>query len=598
MRVILKLLPFLSVILLLAGSQCSRDKSIVSLAEGTILEKEDFAEDTVLILKYHKLGASYLFLDADKSMLYAKHVLRLSQKHDWKKGKILAYNLLSTYYLLDGSYDVLRELSNETMILSQQLGLPYYTAHAQRFMAESYSEFRQWDSARINYNQAIQVFARLGADSARALTMVNLGNCYREKKLNDQAKQHYKQAYEVFDKLNSDWGRAVVLQEEGYLNVRELNFTAAVKYFQRSLALSQKNKNRYGELNTLNDLSNAYYHRREYDKSVQTCLKALEHSKIYHSTQQTNWALTTLSRAYKAKNMPDSALFYNEQVNNNRRMVHDETVKRQYTMYQLMYDNQVMGSEIQQRIINQQRSIQRFLIGFSALIIAFAAFLWFNNKKLRRKNAAIQEALIKGQTIERKRVAAELHDHLGGTLASLNWYMYGIDKKLLSPEEQKIYDSVHQMVGSAYREVRSLSHNLMPAELEEHGLITALDRLISKLNENKNIQFEFNLTGLSDRLNNKIEFELYSIVLELTNNIIKHSGATAATIELTENARSISLRVRDNGSGMIEPGRQGTGLRNVKSRVESLHGKINIHNEASKGTSIEIEIPSKKSVYE
>ncbi|KAA0993631.1 tetratricopeptide repeat-containing sensor histidine kinase [Dyadobacter aurulentus] len=595
MSFIFRLLPLFAIAVLLAESRCSQDKSIVSLTEAAILQKEDFAEDTALILKYHKLGASYLFLDADKSMLYAKHVLRLSQKHDWKKGKILAYNLLSTYYLLDGSYDVLRELSNETMILSQELGLPYYTAHAQRFMAESYSEFRHWDSARINYNQAIRIFTQLGADSARAFTMVNLGNCYREKKLNDQAIHQYNQAYAIFDKLNSDWGKAAVLQEKGYLKVREQDFKAAVRYFKTSLALSQKNKNRYGELNTLNDLSNTYYHQKEYDKSIQTCLEAFEHSKIYHSTQQTNWALTTLSRAYKAKNMYDSALYYNEQVNNSRRMVHDETVKRQYTMYQLMYDNQVMDSEIQQGIIKQQRSIQQFLIGFSALIIAFAAFLWFNNKKLRRKNAEIREALIQGQTLERKRVAAELHDHLGGTLASLNWYMYGIDKKVLSLEEQKIYDSVHQMVGSAYREVRSLSHNLMPAELEEHGLIMALDRLISKLNENKNIQFEFNLTGLESRLNNKIEFELYSIVLELTNNIIKHSGATTARIELTENAKSILLCVSDNGTGMIDSGRQGTGLRNVKSRVESLHGKINIqHNETLKGTKVEIEIPGKK----
>jgi NarL family two-component system sensor histidine kinase LiaS len=580
----------------LYGSQCSSpDKNTSGSKEDSqvlnFIAQDDFAEDTVLILKYHKLAAAYLFQDAEKSMFYSKHVLRLSQKHQWSKGKILAYNLLSTYYLLDGSYDVLRELSNETMTLSKELNFPLYTAHAKRFLAESYSEYRHWDSAQINYNQALKIFTVLKADSSRAICLENMGNLYRDKSLYTEAGQYYDQAYDLFDKINSDWGKATVLESKGYMNVRRDNHVEAEKYFLQSLALFQKINNRYGEVNTLNDLSNTYYYQQKYDQCVETGMKALEYSKIFHSSQQTNWALITLSRAYKSKNMLLEALKHYELVVYNRRMLHDEYVKRQYTMYQLMYDNQTMDSEIQQKIISEQKTIQRFLIGFSCLVIAFTAFLWFNNKKLRRKNAEIQEALIQGQTIERKRVAAELHDHLGGTLASLNWYLYGIDKKVLSEEEQKIYDSVHQMVGAAYREVRSLSHNLMPAELEEHGLSTALQRLIGKLNENKNIEFIFNLSGLSNRLNNKIEFELYSIVLELTNNIIKHSAASKAIIDLTENLKNITLVVSDNGSGMIEPSRQGVGLKNVKSRVESLKGKIQILNEEQNGTRVEIEIP-------
>ena len=590
-----KLILLFSLGCVLSFSQCTSTgqgkgaKRTVEVVESK--PQEGFAEDTALIYKYHKLASEYLFQDAEKSMFYSKHVLRLSQKHQWGKGKLLAYNLLSTYYLLDGSYDVLRELSNETITLSRQLNLPMFTAHGKRFLGESYSEYRQWDSSRINYEHAVHIFTGLKADSSLALSIENLGNCYREKSMYDVAVKLYDRSYKMFDKMNSDWGRATVLQSIGYMHVRTANYAEAEKYFLQGIALFRKIQNRYGELNCLNDLSNTYYYQKKYDQSIEAGLRALAYSKIYHSTQQTNWALVTLSRSYKAKGMYDVALDYSQAVNYVRRMVHDETIKRQYTMYQLMHDNKLMDSEIQQKIISEQRTVQRFLIGFSCLVILFAIFLWFNNKKLRRKNAEIQSAMIEGQTIERKRVAAELHDHLGGTLASLNWYLYGIDKKVLSAEEQKIYESVHQMVGAAYKEVRSLSHNLMPAELEEHGLIMALRRLISKLNENKNIAFTFTQKGMNSRLNNKIEFELYSIVLELTNNIIKHSGATEASVDLTENVKTIVLVVSDNGTGMIDPDRQGVGLRNIKSRVESLHGKIQIHSEAQNGIRVEIEIP-------
>lgn len=590
---LLKLISVIVLATLLSGSQCtSVFNSAPTATRKEFVESipvEGFAEDTVLILKYHKFAEEYLFQDAEKAMFYAKHVLRLSQKHQWSKGKILAYNLLSTYYLLDGSYDVLRELSNETMTLSKKL--PLYTAHAKRFMAESYSEYRQWDSARINYRQAMATFQTMGEDSAVATCLDNLGNVYREKGMFDEAIPYYDQAYAVFDKIDSDWGRATVLQNRGYLHVVRKEGDLAEDYLRRSLALFQKINNRYGELNVLNDLANIYCLTGKNELAIETATRALDYSTIFHSSQQTNWALLSLARAYKNKEMFKEALDHMEKVIFNRRMLHTEYVQRQYTMFQLSYDNQVMDSEIQSKYIAEQKIILWVLAGFSCLIIAFAAFLWLNNKKLRRKNAEIREAMAQGQAIERKRVAAELHDNLGGTLASLNWYLFGIDKKALSLEEQKIYESVHQMVGAAYREVRSLSHNLMPAELEEHGLVMALYRLIDKLNENKKIAFTLNISGMSHRLNNKIEFELYSIILELTNNIIKHSGATQATIDLTENTRNIHLHVSDNGNGLIEPSRQGIGLKNVKNRIESLRGKVQINGEPSKGLKIEIEIP-------
>lgn len=588
-----RLLSILSLATLACGSRCTSGSEDASVSQKKeIVESipaEGFAEDTVLILKYHQFAKEYLFQDAEKAMFYSKHVLRLSQKHQWSKGKILAYNLLSTYYLLDGSYDVLRELSNETMTLSKNM--PLYTAHAKRFLAESYSEYRQWDSARINYRQAIAIFEELGEDSAAATCLDNLGNSYREKGMFAEAIPYYDQAYARFDKMNSDWGRATVLQNRGYLHVVKKEGKEAEELLKQSLALFQKINNRYGELNVLNDLANIYCLSQQNDLAIETAARALDYSTIFHSSQQTNWALLSLARAYKNKEMFQQALDYMEKVIFNRRMLHTEYVQRQYTMYQLSYDNQIMDSEIQEKIIAEQRTVQRFLIGFSCLIIAFAAFLWFNNKKLRRKNAEIREAMARGQAIERKRVAAELHDNLGGTLASLNWYLFGIDKKVLSPEEQKIYESVHQMVGAAYREVRSLSHNLMPAELEEHGLVMALHRLIDKMNENKNIEFSFNISGMSHRLNNKTEFELYSIVLELTNNIIKHSGANKASINLTENNKNIHLTIIDNGNGMVEPSRQGVGLKNVKNRVESLRGKVQIIGEPTSGLKVDIEIP-------
>jgi NarL family two-component system sensor histidine kinase LiaS len=579
----------------LASAKCSSSRNELSHGSQStaFLENHqpDFAKDTLDIHGYLALAKSNLYLDAEKTMANAKLVLKLSQKHQWNKGKILAYNLLSTFYLMDGSYDVLRELSNETLLLSKKVNMPAYEAHARRFIAESYSEYRQWDSAHINYQHALKIFTAMGDDSSRALCLENMGNMWRERDKIETAVVHYDKAYAIFDSLNLESNMASVLESRGYMHVRLKQHEEAEKFYIRALALFQKSNNLFGEIGVLNDMGNSYYWNKKYDKAIEVCQRALKYSRQYHTTQQTNWAHQTLGRAYKEKNMYEEAIYYSENAYFLRRKIHDDYIRRQYTMYQLMFENQQMDSAIQKRIIEQQEQVQRFLIGLTCLIVAFAAFLWYNNKKLRRKNAEIQEAMAQGQALERKRVAAELHDHLGGTLASLNWYLFGIDKKSLPANDQKIYNRVHEMVNSAYKEVRSLSHNLLPAELEEQGLIVALARLTSKLNDNKNIVFHFDQNVDQKRYGTKTEFEIYSIVLELANNIVKHAHATTANISLNEVAKSIFLSVTDNGSGFDKSAKSGIGLSNVKNRVESLFGKIKFNENFETGTRIEIEIP-------
>lgn len=597
MTTLYKLGVLCSVALLLTGIKCvpfDTEVSSSNSVEPLFLENHqpDFAEDTVRIYEYLALAKSFLNHDADKTISNAKLVLQLSQKHQWNKGKILAYNVLSTFYLKDGSYDLLRELSNETLILSTRLKMPMYTGHALRFMAESYSEYRQWDSAQVNYEHALKTFVEIGDDSSRAICLENMGNMHREQNEIDEARLYYDKAYGLFDQLKDTDGKALVEQSLGYLYVRCADYENANQYYLKALEKYKRTDNFFGQLSVYNDLGNSYYWAQEYDKSIEASTKALAYSRTYHTTQQSNWAHQTLGRSYKAKNMLKQSIYHSEHAYYYRRKIHEEYIRRQYTMYQLMYENQQMESAIQRQTIDKQNQVQRVLIAVSLLIIAGAVFLWSNNKKLRLKNAEIKEAMTQGQAIERKRMAADLHDNLGGTLASLNWYLHGIDKTVLPSEEQKIYSRVQEMVSSAYREVRSLSHNLMPAELEEYGLVMALNRLSEKLNENKSIRFTFNHNLPDKRYGSKTEFELYSIVLELANNIIKHSGATHAEINLIQNAKTIALTVSDNGRGIGKNVNQGIGLGNIKNRVESLSGKIRISDHMVSGTQVHVEIPN------
>ncbi|HEV7379371.1 MAG TPA: tetratricopeptide repeat protein, partial [Dyadobacter sp.] len=251
-------LGFLFVIaLLLAAVKCSPIRhETVSLVESNAFHgnhQPDFAKDTTDIHGYLALAKSQLYVDAEKAMANAKVVLKLSQKHQWDKGKVLAYNLLSTFYLMDGSHDMLRELSNETILLTKKVNLPIYNAHARRFVAESFSEYRQWDSAQVNYERALKTFVDMKDDSSRALCLESMGNMWRERDKIELATAHYQQSYDIFERLRLRSNMASVLESRAYMHVRLNQHGQAEKYFIRSLALFQEAKNLFGEISVLNN---------------------------------------------------------------------------------------------------------------------------------------------------------------------------------------------------------------------------------------------------------------------------------------------------------------------------------------------------------
>ncbi|MCA0233078.1 MAG: sensor histidine kinase [Bacteroidetes bacterium] len=222
-------------------------------------------------------------------------------------------------------------------------------------------------------------------------------------------------------------------------------------------------------------------------------------------------------------------------------------------------------------------------------------------ESLLKQNAELQAALLQGQTIERKRVAADLHDSLGSTMSSLIYTVNAIDTNKLDEQEKNVYRHLKQMLDTAYNEIRLLSHNLLPEEFEKQGLAEALRYFIRKINQTKTIQFDLSIDPNLGRLSPKIEFELYSICLELINNILKHSKATEAKINLSKvtpplgrsavAVGGLNLTISDNGRGFFDNESDGKGIKNVKARIESLNGTWQHDSKPNQGTYFTISIP-------
>lgn len=201
------------------------------------------------------------------------------------------------------------------------------------------------------------------------------------------------------------------------------------------------------------------------------------------------------------------------------------------------------------------------------------------------------EAILEAEERERVRIARDLHDGIGQMIAAARMALGNFLAKK-NEENEHIQNSL-DLLEESIREIREISHNMMPGALTKLGLSTALKQFVNKINALGGLQIELQIIGLKERLNEKIEMMLYRVVQEILSNIIRHAEATKVSIELVKHESELVLVVEDNGKGFDseEVKNHGIGIKNVATRVEYLNGSVNFDSAIGRGTSVIVEIP-------
>ncbi len=220
------------------------------------------------------------------------------------------------------------------------------------------------------------------------------------------------------------------------------------------------------------------------------------------------------------------------------------------------------------------------------------------NLELAKEKTLRLSSVLDGQEMERQRLSRELHDGLGQFMIAIRLRLEGL--MYLDPAKLSTnIESIKTQFDNIIEEVKRMSYDLMPAVLDEFGLVQAIRNLCEELEtRNKiNINYTYNIEG--DFLNEKMKTYIFRIVQEALNNIVKHAKATNINIELMLENNIIHLLIADNGSGFNLEERVSSmntnGIHNMKERANLLNGTLDISSKTGVGTSIKVEIPFKES---
>lgn len=295
--------------------------------------------------------------------------------------------------------------------------------------------------------------------------------------------------------------------------------------------------------------------------------------------------------------------------------MYNETRAGQLAEVEARYEAKKKDQEIamleQDRLLNEisKKQYQAERIALISLMVLGAMIIWylfkrnknrqnelFNRKMLKQKEEHLK-AIVETQENEQKRIAKDLHDGIGQSLSGIRLSMENLSLKLEKklPEESTQLKTLTSTIDNACKEVRAISHQMMPRILQEDGLIPAIEDMLEKSFQFSSTNYEFEYFGINSRFKENIEVSLYRIAQELVNNIIKHSGANLVHVQLFKRNKILILLIEDNGSGFQFDALKssGIGLMNITSRVETVNGEFNLEPSPKSGTLATIRIPIK-----
>lgn len=213
----------------------------------------------------------------------------------------------------------------------------------------------------------------------------------------------------------------------------------------------------------------------------------------------------------------------------------------------------------------------------------------------KKMDELIISSILETEERERKRIAEELHDGLGHLLATSNLLLYSIEQKTshVDQEVQDLIVSCHDSLKKAMEENRNITANLSPLNTKHGNIIHILEALFANFERSSNIKIDFNHQLDNKLLNQGKINNIYRIVQEALNNVIKHSRATKVNVSLTLN-QELVFKIADNGIGYnsksIEQ-TKGIGFSNITNRVKAMGGTVDFSSMPDNGTTLTVTVP-------
>lgn len=499
-------------------------------------------------------------------------------------------------------------LLQEAISASVKAGSKYYEAKGYHGIGAIAFQGRQIAEVKKQYKRAIELFLEGGFDTEAAMLACSLSRTFVAEKdiYIDSAFYWNEQAKPIAIKNPGNLElNYIIWQNEADYFARSGDFAKANKAFEKAEAVAVTMPNKYSLGGLLQVRSYAAFNAGKIEEALSIARRSKDifeemgDFSMLKKSFQLLYVINEEKGDYKAAfdalneyvDISDSILTQQSMAQINDLNIKYETSKKEKTI-----------AEQQLSLTQKNANLRTLIISLAAIATALLllAVIYFQRRKTyqqslitlkKEQDISLLKALMTGEEKERNRLARELHDGLGGILAAAQMQISNVETNGQEAEKTKKQKAA-ELVSQAAVESRRIAHNLLPETLLRYGLDEALKEYSQSITDSKLLQLDYESVGMQTRLEPGAELSIYRIIQELVNNIVKHSGATEALVQVHQQEGKLSVTVEDNGRGFApqQNGKTGIGLSNIQSRVSYLNGSLDIRSNRQQGTSVYIEI--------
>lgn len=503
-----------------------------------------------------------------------------------------------------------------------------------------------YDSAVVYYQKAINFLEQIKADAALADAYNSIAKLYRKIKTLPRAHDFYKKAFAIYNKQKNNDGIATIYNEEGVVYEYEGNYPQAIRNYTASLHIRERMNDSVGIAYSLNFIGGAYALMQQFENAISYNTQALTIRELMKDTFTIALSCSDLGIVYAMQGnyikasenleksnaiarrmrypdlilnnlkhladlsfdqkLYDRAYLYEKEYNLIKDSVYQTETSKQIEHFAARYET----AEKEKRIQEQAFAITRrnYWITGAAIALILTVLLgysWYRRYQLKQaailQNEIMQQRAITAQKIieaeenERKRIAAELHDGVGQTMSATSMNLSALKDNLQqnSNKAASLIDKIHTMVDDSCKEIRIISHKLMPHALSDKSFAAAVSDFTLKI-ETSVLPVYLHTEGFDNSSATPAESVLYRVIQETVNNVLRHAAANRLDISIIKTNTSIDAILEDDGVGFsLEAlsGKKGLGIENIQSRIAWLQGHVEWDTAPGRGTVVSIHIP-------
>lgn len=477
-----------------------------------------------------------------------------------------------------------------------------YASYLAKIFANNQNLSKAISYSKVALNKSILIKDTVNT----TISLIRIGSFYYAKKQTDSAEFYFRKVTHFPVTPKTEVRIANAYNNLGVIAQNKNNFDLAKGLYLKAKSVKEEQKDTVGIAYAIVNLGNVYHYEGNFYTAIhnyEAALKSLKNQKSPNSQALKRLIYDNLSVSF------DSLKDYENAYRNvlNSRELNDQ-INREHLAENLAEVEAKYNLALEEQRTEEEKGktfrAQVLFYGMAFITLTFLvlAFIFYKNYKLTEQNKLEQihnnlqtriiNATIDAKEKERKSIAEILHDSVSALLSSANLHLQASRSQLNGDAPIEI-TKAQEIVNEASVKIRDLSHELISSVLLKFGLAFAVHDLCEKYS-NSELEFISDDNGIK-RYDQKFEIKIYNIIEELTNNIIKHSKASNASINLIErNGDKLIIQIIDDGQGFDVKGarrKDGLGLSHIDARIKIMKGVFNINSKVGEGTSIFISVP-------